>query len=551
MAILTGAPIRYAGMPSVCPTREAPGGIAAGAKEFAGLVGSIFNCAASRLPWRKILCHDGSGHRNGGNADCTLKSGKPVNHSASTHCVDPLRHTGCGDAQARCANTSCEDGGGKFAEMIANGVMLRNAGPPSPGCGASVRALKIATTFPPSDKCASDKCATLSKADSGMARSGRNLAASVVGTYGAHGVTIADRVCAVEHVFELYGTTSCGHADKLHVIYDAKALNITGSDGNDRYTGGNFAVDIGMASARRSSRTFAPAAADMGIKARGSFRDDAGDGSVLTGTNRPPTIAVRSSVKKRPRPDRRILDALATGIACPQSTMARQVPERVRVDHAAPRGVGARSRFAHSRRNRVAPRHIEDKYGSEGQLGPFRNREDRGVRRPRPLAGQTAAADLPGERNDKAQVREKRTKSLSPKGTTAAALLDANRGGAWAWRDHAGALEIEIPDPPPFSDGIAGLRDRKIPEARAQYRARGLKRHLSPAAHKTLDAAAAGLMNAPMCHRAIPGAADEAGSDPVGRTEAEAARGTPALVDPLIGTTRNAFARKKEACLSG
>ena len=53
-------------------------------------------------------------------------------------------------------------------------------------------------------------------------------------------------------------------------------------------------------------------------------------------------------------------------------------------------------------------------------------------------------------------------------------------------------------------------------------------------------------MNALMYHRAIPGAVYEAGSDPVRRTEAEAARETPALVVPVMGTARDAFARKKE-----
>ena len=219
----------------------------------------------------------------------------------------------------------------------------------------------------------------------------------------------------------------------------------------------------------------------MGIKARRSFRDDAGEGSVLSGRNRPPTVAVRSSVGKQPRPDSRIVDALATGIACPESTIAGQTPERVRVDHAAPRGADALGRLAHSRRSRAAPRHIEDKHGSEEQLGSFRNHEDRGVRRLCAQAGQTTAADLPGEGNGEEQIREQRKKSLSPEGATAAALLDANEGGDWAWRDQSGALETEIPGPPPFLDGISSLHGRKLPEAGAQYRDRGLKRHRSRA----------------------------------------------------------------------
>ncbi len=226
--------------------------------------------------------------------------------------------------------------------------------------------------------------------------------------------------------------------------------------------------------------------------------------------------------------------------------MAGQVPERIRTDHAAPAGADARGRLAHIRRSRVAPQHIEDKFGSEEQLRPFRNREDRGVGRLCALAGQSAAADPPGERIGEEQIREQRAKSLSPEDATTTARLDASRGGAWAWRDHAGALEIEIAGPPPFADGIAGSSGTRMSEACTRYRARGLERHPSPAVYQILDAAAAEFINSLMRHRAIPGAADEAGSDPVGRTEAEAARRTPALVDPLMGTTRDAFVRKKE-----
>ena len=205
VAILAGAPIRNARMPSVCPARAAPGSIAAGTMDFqrAGHVGSIVQCAARHLPWRKIVCPDGSGRRNDGNADCTLKSERPVNHSASTDCVVPRRHTGCGAAQARWTNASRDDGGGKIAGLFSNRLMLKNAGTTSPRGGASFRALRIAITFPISDKCPSNKCATLSKADSGLPRSGRTLAASVFGTYSANGVTVADRICAVEQEFEL------------------------------------------------------------------------------------------------------------------------------------------------------------------------------------------------------------------------------------------------------------------------------------------------------------------------------------------------------------
>ena len=263
VAVLASAPIRNARMPSVCPTRAAPGSMAAGAMDSqrAGLVGSISNCAASRLPWRKVVCPDGSGRHNGRNADCTLKSGKSINLSASTHCVVPLGHPGGGAAQAHCANASWEDGSGKFAGLIASGLMRKNADSTSPGGGASFRALKTATTFP-----TSDRCAMVSKIESGMTRSGKTLAPSVFGTCGAHGITVADRVCAVEQEFELHYTISCSRTDTLHGIFNNRTLNGTGSGGGDRYTRGNFGVDIGMANARRRSRTVAPAAEDMGIK---------------------------------------------------------------------------------------------------------------------------------------------------------------------------------------------------------------------------------------------------------------------------------------------